>query len=151
MPGREVKKVTRLTYMVGPLTAHLISQELVLESIYLEDFQDRMQGYAACDPFGIHGGGHWGMGGAAADCHSSPNDPLFFLHHGMIDNVWTTWQNLDIYRRQFIIKGTSTLGNSPPSAEMTLDDFIPFGFVADDRVFRELMDTFAEGYCYRYE
>jgi tyrosinase len=32
-----------------------------------------------------------------------------------------------------------------------LDDVISFGFVADDRVFRELMDTFAEGYCYRYE
>ncbi|KAI5274317.1 Di-copper centre-containing protein [Aureobasidium subglaciale] len=125
--------------------------ELVLESIYLEDFQDRMQGYATGDPFGVHGGGHWGMGGAASDFHSSPSDPLFFLHHGMIDKIWTTWQNLDIYRRQLIIKGTSTLGNSPPSAEMTLDDSIPFGFVAEDRVFRELMDTFAGDYCYRYE
>jgi tyrosinase len=125
--------------------------DLVLESIYLEDFQARMQGYYPGDAFGVHGGGHWGMGGAAADFHSSPADPLFFLHHGMIDNIWTTWQNLDFYRRQFIIKGTSTLGNNPPSAEMTLDDVISFGFVADDRVFRELMDTFAEGYCYRYE
>jgi tyrosinase len=91
------------------------------------------------------------MGGSAADFHSSPTDPLFFLHHGMIDNIWTTWQNLDFYRRQFIIKGTSTLGNNPPSPEMTLDDVISFGFVAEDVVFRELMDTFAGGYCYRYE
>jgi tyrosinase len=125
--------------------------ELILESIYLEDFQSRMQGYFPGDAFGVHGGGHWGMGGSAAVFHSSPTDPLFFLHHGMIDNIWTTWQNLDFYRRQFIIKGTSTLGNNPPSKEMTLDDVIPFGFVAEDRIFRELMDTFAEGYCYRYE
>ncbi|THY32902.1 Di-copper centre-containing protein [Aureobasidium pullulans] len=125
--------------------------ELVLESIYLEDFQDRMQGYASGDPFGVHGGGHWTVGGDASDFHSSPNDPLFFLHHGMIDYIWTTWQNLDIYRRQLIIKGTSTLGNSPPSAEMTLDDMIPFGFVTGDVEFRKLMDTFGDAYCYRYE
>ncbi|THW47849.1 Di-copper centre-containing protein [Aureobasidium pullulans] len=125
--------------------------ELVLESIYLEDFQDRMQGYASGDPFGVHGGGHWTVGGDASDFHSSPNDPLFFLHHGMIDYIWTTWQNLDIYRRQLIIKGTSTLGNSPPSAEMTLDDMIPFGFVTGDIEFRKLMDTFGDAYCYRYE
>jgi tyrosinase len=125
--------------------------DLLLQSIYLEDFQNRMQGYFPGDAFGAHGGGHWAVGGDMADFHSSPADPIFFLHHGMIDKTWTDWQNLDIYRRQDIIIGTSTMGNEPPSAAMTLNDIISFGFVTDDIVFRDLMDTFAGGYCYRYE
>ena len=86
-----------------------------------------------------------------ADFHSSPSDPLFFLHHGMVDRVWTIWQNLDIYRRQTVISGTSTLGNSPPSPEMTLNDTLPFGFVAADVRFGDVMDTFGGPFCYRYD
>lgn len=125
--------------------------DLVLENIYLENFQDVMQGYGEGNPFGIHGGGHWAVGGAMSDFHSSPSDPIFFLHHAMVDKIWTVWQNLDIYRRQNVIFGTSTLNNEPASAEMTLNDVIPFGFVTDDIVFSDLMDTFAEQYCYRYD
>jgi tyrosinase len=94
------------------------------------------------------------MGGGPSqleDFHSSPNDPIFFLHHAMIDQIWTVWQNIDIWGRQNIISGTSTLANDPPSDPMQLSDKIPFGFVADDQTFGDLMDTFAGPYCYRYE
>ncbi|KAF2772171.1 tyrosinase [Teratosphaeria nubilosa] len=126
--------------------------QTILDYIYIETFQDYMQGYGENNPFGIHGGGHWQGGGNMMDFHSSPADPLFFLHHAMIDNVWTTWQNLDITRRQNVIYGTSTLGNSPPSADMSLDDSLPFGFVTDEQqVFGDLMDTFSGPFCYRYD
>ena len=128
--------------------------ELVLNMIYVEDFQELMQGYGNHNnAIGIHGGGHWMGGGPSQleDFHSSPNDPIFFLHHAMIDQIWTVWQNLDIWGRQNIISGTSTLANDPPSDPMQLSDKIPFGFVADDQTFGDIMDTFAGPYCYRYE
>ncbi|KAK4506143.1 hypothetical protein PRZ48_004108 [Zasmidium cellare] len=126
---------------------------LILEEIYIEDFQWLMQGYNSdTNKFGVHGGGHWQIGGSMMDFHSSPADPLFYLHHAMVDNVWTIWQNLDIYRRQNIIRGTDTLGcSSPDCPEMQLTDKLPFGFVAEDPVFGDLMDTFAGPFCYRYE
>jgi tyrosinase len=59
---------------------------LILENIYLEDFQDIAQGYGdANNKFGIHGGGHWQIGGSMSDFNSSPSDPLFFIHHAMVD------------------------------------------------------------------
>ncbi|GAB1737296.1 hypothetical protein NU219Hw_g1222t1 [Hortaea werneckii] len=126
--------------------------ETVLDNIYIEDFQDYMQGYKGSNnKFGVHGGGHWQTGGSMSDFHSSPADPIFFLHHGMIDKTWTIWQNLDITRRTDAISGTSTLGNSPPSAEMTLDDTLPFGFVREDQRFGDVMSTSKGPFCYRYE
>ncbi|EMC96482.1 hypothetical protein BAUCODRAFT_139295 [Baudoinia panamericana UAMH 10762] len=123
----------------------------MLDNIYISDFQATVQGYGSeSNRFGIHGGGHWMGGGSMSDFHSSPSDPVFFLHHGQIDRIWTIWQNLDIYRRQNAIYGTSTLGNEPPSAEMTLDDMLPFGLVADDVRFGDVMDTFGGPFCYRY-
>ena len=127
--------------------------ELILQNIYIEDFQSLMQGYGSeTNKFGVHGAGHWVGGGPSVweDFHSSPGDPMFFLHHAMIDRIWTIWQNLDTYGRQDVIRGTSTLGNSPPSPEMTLDDMIPFGLVAPDQRLGDLMDTFKAPYCYRY-
>ena len=60
--------------------------ELILEQIYVENFQDLAQGFGSdTNKFGVHGGGHWQGGGSMADFHSSPSDPLFYLHHGMID------------------------------------------------------------------
>ncbi|RKP25947.1 hypothetical protein SYNPS1DRAFT_9306, partial [Syncephalis pseudoplumigaleata] len=35
---------------------------------------------------------HNGIGGSMLNMYS-PSDPLFFLHHGMIDRVWWQWQN----------------------------------------------------------
>lgn len=60
--------------------------ELLLRSIYVEDFQDLAQGYnSATNKFGVHGGGHWQTGGSMMDFHSSPSDPLFYLHHAQVD------------------------------------------------------------------
>lgn len=65
--------------------------------------------------------------------------------------VWIIWQNLDIYRRQNIINGTGTLGcDYPDCPVMKLTDKLPFGFIADDVTFGDLMDNFAGPFCYRY-
>ena len=126
----------------------------MLSEIHIEDFQALMQGFnSPTNKFGLHGGGHWigGAPSALADFHSSPGDPLFYLHHAMLDRIWLIWQYLDITRRQYVINGTWTLNNVPASSTMGLDDKIPFGFVAPDQTFGDLMDVFGGPYCYRYD
>ncbi|KIK60139.1 hypothetical protein GYMLUDRAFT_43894 [Collybiopsis luxurians FD-317 M1] len=65
-------------------------------------FQQSLDGW-----IGAHGAVHAATGGdlagtcpaAAEDCIPgnkwSPNSPLFFLHHAMIDKIWSDWQNLN--------------------------------------------------------
>ncbi|KAL1583098.1 hypothetical protein WHR41_08301 [Cladosporium halotolerans] len=127
--------------------------QLLLGQDNIQFFQAEMQGFYGDNKLGIHGAGHWLGGGPSQmqDFHSSPNDPIFFLHHAMIDRVWAIWQALDVEERQRAIYGTSTLNNSPPSPEKHLTDSIPFGFVGQNEIFGDLMDTMGGKYCYRYE
>ncbi|KAK5153809.1 hypothetical protein LTS14_007028 [Recurvomyces mirabilis] len=127
--------------------------DLVLGETQVEYFQSLMQGFLGDNKLGIHGGGHWLGGGPSQleDFHSSPNDPIFFLHHAMIDRIWTVWQYLDIENRLDEIYGTHTLQNSPASADMTLQDNVVFGLVGENEVLSSLMDTYGGRFCYRYE
>jgi tyrosinase len=61
---------------------------------------------------GVHAGGHFTMGGLGIDAYSSAGDPAFWLHHAMIDRVWTVWQNLDPEKRTNQVWGTATAFNS---------------------------------------
>merc|ERR1712072_1437333 len=65
--------------------------------------------------------------------------------------IYSVWQNLDWDEREDAIEGTSTLLNSPPTADMELSDVLSFGLVAEDKTFGDLMDTMSGPYCYRYE
>lgn len=127
--------------------------QLLLGQTDVQYFQAEMQGFYGDNTLGIHGAGHWLGGGPSQmqDFHSSPNDPIFFLHHAQIDRVWAIWQALDVESRQNAIYGTSTLNNSPPSPEMSLTDSIAFGFAGQNEVFGDLMDTLGGKFCYRYE
>jgi len=76
---------------------------LILNRNNIEQFQAHMQ----ADPryvhgeLGIHGGGHFIIGGdPGGDPFISPGDPAFFLHHGQIDRVYWIWQMLDFNNRQ---------------------------------------------------
>jgi hypothetical protein len=40
----------------------------------------------------VPGGGGTRVMGTMANVTSSPNDPVFFLHHSMIDRIWASWQ-----------------------------------------------------------
>jgi tyrosinase len=43
---------------------------------------------------GPHGLVHWQVGGECGDISTmaAANDPLFFLHHAMVDRIWLRWQ-----------------------------------------------------------
>ena len=50
-----------------------------------DDFQSSLE----IDP---HGWFHVWIGGLMGRPATSPNDPMFFLHHCMIDHIWALWQ-----------------------------------------------------------
>ena len=104
---------------------------------------------------GVHGGGHFTLGGDPGnDVFTSPGDPAFYLHHANIDRVWWIWQKLSPRERQFsdnAIAGSRTFLNDPPSANGTLDDEIEFGYAAGPaRQIRDLMSTVGGPFCYVY-
>ncbi|KAN0084716.1 hypothetical protein V8E54_001183 [Elaphomyces granulatus] len=126
--------------------------DLILQNNDIWDFEMVMQGIPGSGSIGVHGGGHFAMGGdPGRDFYVSPGDPAFFLHHGMIDKVWWMWQNLDRDNRLNAISGTGTFLNDPPSANTTLDTVIDLGYVAGTPTpMRDLMSTTDGPFCYVY-
>ncbi|KAK2754555.1 hypothetical protein FQN54_006956 [Arachnomyces sp. PD_36] len=117
----------------------------------IDAFQNVMQGYRDSGEWGVHGGGHYGVGGdPEGDFIVSPGDPIFYLHHAQIDRVWWIWQMQDPENREYAISGTRTLMNIPPSANGTLDDLLEVGVLAEARTMRELMSTIDGPLCYAY-
>lgn len=126
--------------------------DLILRHNDIYDFQMNMQGVPGSGNIGVHGGGHYSMGGdPARDVFVSPGDPAFWLHHGMIDRTWWIWQNLDLHKRLNAISGTGTFLNSPASPNTTLDTLINIGYAGgSDIAMRDLMSTVSGPFCYIY-
>lgn len=110
-----------------------------------------MNGVGEAAVFGVHSGGHYSAGPDLFDFFTSPSDPAFQLHHGMIDLVYTLWQVRDPSKRQYALSGGSTTFNIPPSPNVTVNDYMSFGYLDHDRRICDLMDVNKGPYCYRYE
>jgi tyrosinase len=127
---------------------------LILGNRDVWNFEMEMQGWPGSPDIGVHGGGHFSMGGdPGRDFFVSPGDPLFYLHHGMIDRVWWIWQALDMKTRtgEKGVVGTGTFLNGPPSANTTLDTMIDVGYAAGPPVkLADLMSTTDGPMCYIY-
>ncbi|SPO31676.1 related to monophenol monooxygenase [Ustilago trichophora] len=98
-----------------------------------------------------HGAVHMFVGGDMAPA-SSPQEPLFFLHHAQIDRMWTNWQEKDRTKRL-----TDYAGNLPGASsldgpfEAKIDDMLPsFGGLISQVKVRDVMDTKAGDLCYEY-
>nr|XP_023892036.1 tyrosinase-like protein orsC [Quercus suber] len=136
------------------------NSKVAIERLLSEDdivtFQHRMdsifypQGRNSPD-YGIHAGGHAGTGGDMSDFFASSNDPIFWLHHGMVDLLWTTWQARDPPHRQYALNGTDLLQNDPAGTTVSVDYVQNFGYLDQPRKLGGLMDTQKGQYCYRYE
>lgn len=62
---------------------------LITRSKTVGDFQLTMQGVPGSGDIGVHGGGHYSLGGdPGRDVFVSPGDPAFWTHHGGIDRMW---------------------------------------------------------------
>jgi len=100
---------------------------------------------------GVHGGGHYILGGAGLDFFASPADPAFWVHHGMIDKMWTEWQAIEPTTRNWALNGTNQIFNPPGSTTITLDYVEDWGYLSAARPAAELMRVGYEGFCYKYE
>jgi len=92
------------------------------------DLRDQMEN-------GFHGGVHVSIGGDMEEMHS-PNDPLFWLHHGYVDYVWAIWQG----RKGLEFSGTAKDGTKLDKSTKCLGLNYSIGDVLD---YRQL--------CYKYE
>jgi len=126
---------------------------LIENSADIGTFQNVMQGTGGggLAGMGVHGAGHFTIAGdPGGDFYTSPNDPAFWVHHGMIDRTWTIWQSQDLENRlQVIAGGTSMFGGG---RAQSLDDLIDLG-VAADQVFaiKDLVSVVDGPFCYVYE
>ncbi|EXF74289.1 hypothetical protein CFIO01_03721 [Colletotrichum fioriniae PJ7] len=142
---------TEVNLLYANVTA-VLSNILQPQNVY--DFQMQMQGVPGSGNIGIHGGGHYSLGGdPGRDVFTSPGDPAFYLHHSMIDRVWWMWQMLSPQERQYgatALGGTNTFLDQPPSANTTMDDVLQYGWVGESLKIRDAMSTVAGPLCYVY-
>ncbi|RGP60415.1 tyrosinase [Fusarium longipes] len=126
----------------------------ILQPKTVFDFQMQMQGTPGTGDIGIHGGGHYALGGdPGRDVYTSPGDPAFYLHHSMIDRVWWIWQMLDPKNRilgKDALAGTNTFLNMPPSADTTFEDYVRTFWLGPDKQIKDLMSTLSGPFCYVY-
>ncbi len=53
--------------------------------------RNRLEGWYGETGPGLHNRGHVWVGGSMSPM-TSPNDPVFFLHHCFVDKIWADWQ-----------------------------------------------------------
>lgn len=113
-------------------------------------FQDELQGRFSDGFLGMHAAGHFSIGGDGGDFYSSPNDPVFFLHHAMLDRVWWIWQALHLNQYSSVAGTVVPFQNT--GAKTTLKDLIQMNWLnVDDVTLEEVMSTLdGEPLCYIY-
>ena len=113
-------------------------------------FQNELQGRFTDGFLGMHAAGHFSVGGDEADLFSSPTDPIFWLHHAMVDRVWWMWQALHSPIAE-TVAGTITINNNPPSRDTTKDDLIVMTPNGETKKIGDLLNTIGgTPLCYVY-
>ncbi|KIW33257.1 uncharacterized protein PV07_00124 [Cladophialophora immunda] len=123
--------------------------DVLMAKTTIADFQNTMSG--ADINLGVHGGGHFALGPTLLDFFASPSDPAFYLHHGMIDRVWTLWQAADPANRVNALSGTSTIFNQNTTPNVTLDTVVNWGYLGPPKTLRQLVSVTAGDFCYGYQ
>ncbi|KAL7619911.1 hypothetical protein AAE478_010458 [Parahypoxylon ruwenzoriense] len=98
-----------------------------------------------------HGAIHSAVGGDLSPS-TSPNDPIFFLHHTQIDRLWYLWQQEDPENRTMAFSGIKILvtTDNPTPPQATLDDIMAMNGIAEDISVRDAMSIQNGPFCYTY-
>ncbi|KAI2087553.1 hypothetical protein LOZ36_002691 [Ophidiomyces ophidiicola] len=99
---------------------------------------------------GPHAAAHMQLGRSMDDFWTAPQEPVFMLHHAMVDRIWTLWQAQDPENHQWALNGTATIMNPPTSPEVDLDTQLTWGWLSSNKSLRHVMSTERYEYCYRY-
>lgn len=140
---------------------------------YVGDYAG-FQGYFEGPGHGAHGGPHLILGldmsgacpgNAPPDCAEgpkwTPSDPLFFMHHAMVDKLWYDWQRKNPKNFWAYHGGSvSAFGNftnydkypsgGPPY--LHFNSLLPSdGLLWHDKTIFDYMDPLSDDLCYTYE
>lgn len=132
-------------YLTKNYATTAIIAKLITGSKTVGTFQDTMESGS-----GVHSAGHFTIGAdPGGDFYTSPNDPAFWLLHGMIDRTWTIWQGQDLANRQQVMTGgTSMFGGG---AAQKLTDIMDISNIRPDKYpLSQLMSTVDGPFCYMY-
>jgi len=112
---------------------------------------------------GPHTIGHMAVGGEMSNLFTSTNDPLFWIHHGGVDNFWWRWQGRNQTRLKDVHRSVIDFHNEgEPVPEgrvfwvtkLTTPLFMVSGFAPVIPI-RSVMDTLNENgdgfLCYKYD
>lgn len=78
---------------------------------------------------------------------TSPNEPLFFLHHGNVDRVWAKWQG----RNDTRLADYTGFQDTSKYVAASLDDAMPVLELSDvEPIVKDYMDTLSGPLCYTY-
>ncbi|KAK8023722.1 hypothetical protein PG993_011788 [Apiospora rasikravindrae] len=106
-----------------------------------DDYRQYLEG----NPHGaIHSAINGDMGPA-----SSPNDPIFFLHHTQIDRLWWLWQQARP-EHQLDYAGRKTQDVEEYTLTASLEDVMPYLGFAEDLKVADVMNTKTSTLCYEY-
>lgn len=127
-------------FLVGMFNSTAVAKAQVMANF--SDYHYYLEG-------GPHGAVHQWIGGDMAPT-SSPNEPLFFLHHCQVDRLWSLWQDKDPSKRLSDYYGNRPGANAKSGPfDAKLDDMLPtFGNLINQVPVRDVMDTRAGDLCY---
>lgn len=97
---------------------------------------------------GPHGMVHASLGGEMNPT-TSPNEPLFFLHHAQVDRLWWMWQQKDEGRLEEY-SGEALHYGEQGRREVRMDDVLSMGGIGEDVTVGEVMDTRSAKLCFTY-
>lgn len=137
-----------LSQSIGARYANQTVVDGVMSSSWIGQFQATMSAVDAVP--NPHGGGHYIIGGNGADFFASPFDPAFWVHHGMVDRMWTAWQAVDPATRTYALNGTTEIFDPPTAPAVTLSTVQHWGYLGEGLETWRLMKVGYEPYCYEY-
>jgi tyrosinase len=126
------------------------SVEALLTVPSIGEFHDLLNPAKLGTDRGIHGGGHFAVGGTMFDLFSSPDDPVFFLHHSQIDRLWAIWQSMDATTRRYQYNGTSSIFNGGDTPQVSNDTVLQFGILGSPKELWQVQNPMSGSNCYRY-
>ncbi|KXJ85958.1 hypothetical protein Micbo1qcDRAFT_127042 [Microdochium bolleyi] len=101
-----------------------------------------------CTEYGPHAYGHNGLGPVMADVSSSPSDPVFFMHHGLVDRNFKRWQDQAESRWTEIYACES---QTTPCPALGLDTVLSSMGLRPSVTVRDVIDTQGPKSCYTYD
>jgi len=132
-----------------------------------EEFRIEVEGEPITDGHRMHDGGHMAVSGEMSNFFSSPGgrssffkkvlrrfsptsvllDPLFYLHHAMLDKIWWNWQQ-SWPQRMYEMTGRSTV--YPPFSNVTLESPLYMPNLGPTVKIGDIMDIRSAPSCYTY-